>query len=265
MDCRPHHLRNSHKFESILFISADESVHCLDCVRSIGSEFSMSAVVKQHHIAASNTPADLAFNIFGRRRIPIEPGDVPHHRSKSQLPCDAEHRRPARAPWRTEQIRMLAYGVGERSLALREFVPNSGSRLQSQKGMSERVIANNVPSPCDLSCDIGPLLHIAPDHKKSRTNLVAGEDVQQIKRMRIVGPVVESERNLSRRPSQSTKGAPHPLAGRCHGLVSGSNGSCCRQSNCQFQHGRIMRRDCRIVESTNRRIWELTRRQSVNP
>ena len=62
--------------------------------------------------------------------------------------------------------------------------------------MSEGVIAHDVSRFDDFAGNIGPLLHVASDQKKSRANVVLRQDFQQAQRVRIVGPVVIGEREL---------------------------------------------------------------------
>jgi hypothetical protein len=106
----------------------------------------------------------------------------------------------------------------------------------------EGVIAYQVSGLQEFSNDIGPLLNIASDEKKSRADLMLSEHVQQLQCVRIIGPIIEGERHLLRARRDACEGAPVPLPGGYHGLVAGS--ACCRRecASCEHasEHGKIV-------------------------
>ncbi len=64
--------------------------------------------------------------------------------------------------------------------------------------MCERVVADDVSGLDDLTRNLGPLLHVASDQKKSCVHVVLGQYFQQAQRVRIVRAIVVGERELFR-------------------------------------------------------------------
>ena len=55
------------------------------------------------------------------------------------------------------------------------------------------MVAHDVPGIHDLANNIGTLLHIASNQKKSNMNVVLCQDLQQAKSVGIVGSIIVSE------------------------------------------------------------------------
>ena len=110
---------------------------------------------------------------------------------------DLEHCRPPSSPWRTEQIGVFTDRVLNRIPALRDFAANALARLEGQQRMREGVVPDDVSALGDFGGDIGPLMHIAADQKKCCMNGIPGQNVKQVLRMWIIGPVIKGQRNLS--------------------------------------------------------------------
>lgn len=87
--------------------------------------------------------------------------------------------------------------------------------------------------------DIGPVVHIAADHKKRGMNVVSGENIEQMEGVRVVRPVVEGQRDLLRTSLAAAESPPKPLAGWGKRLISGGG-----QGN---SGGRGERKHARIV------------------
>jgi hypothetical protein len=59
------------------------------------------------------------------------------------------------------------------------------------------VVADHVPRAHDVACNIRPLLDVSADQKERRFDIVASENVEKAKRMRIVGAVIIGKRQHS--------------------------------------------------------------------
>ena len=59
------------------------------------------------------------------------------------------------------------------------------------------MVANNVPLGGDAAGDCRFLADVAADEKEGRLHPVLGKNIQEMPGMRIVGPVIESERELA--------------------------------------------------------------------
>ena len=62
--------------------------------------------------------------------------------------------------------------------------------------MREGVIADHVSGLDDFADDVGALLDVASNHEKGCVYVVLREDFEQAQRVRIVGAVVVSQRDL---------------------------------------------------------------------
>ncbi len=142
---------------------------------------------------------NMAQNIFrSNSRFPVMPNDIPHHRSQPKLSCDAQNIRTPRPMRRSEVAYALAQNIFQSSIAIGQLLPHLRRRLQRQPGMSHRMVTDQVPRPLHRANDIRSLPHEPPNHKKSRSHLVLSQDIQQLKGVRIVWAIVESQRNLIR-------------------------------------------------------------------
>src|SRR5208337_3018956 len=122
--------------------------------------------------------------------------------------------------WRTEQARMLAYGVAQGTAAIHEFSVRARFRFEDKKRMCERVIADLVSRRRDCSRDVGPFAHKLPDHEEGGVHAVFLEHIEQLQGVRIVRPVVIGESELLAFTFARGKSPPVPLACWRHGLVS---------------------------------------------
>ena len=108
--------------------------------------------------------------------------------------------------------------------------------------MSESVIADDVSAPRNLPDDIRPLLHESSDQKESSSDIVLPENVQQSKRVRIIGPIVKGKSQIFASARQAAKCPPKPLPRRRNRLISqrtcrGSSGS----GDGKAKHGGIVK------------------------
>jgi len=67
-------------------------------------------------------------------------------------------------------------------------------------------------------------MHVSSDQKKRSMSVVLGENIEQMESVRIIRPVVESQRDLLRASLTAAKSGSKPLAGRGKRLISGSGG-----------------------------------------
>ena len=86
--------------------------------------------------------------------------------------------------------------------------------------MIEGMVPDHMPGFHQLANNIRTLLRVAADQEKCGVDIVPGKDFQQAQGMRIVGPVVISERQLLRPAAQPGEGTAEPLPGRRHGLIA---------------------------------------------
>ena len=108
--------------------------------------------------------------------------------------------------------------------------------------MREGVVANNVSRSGDRARNVRPLLHVASDQEKRGMHPVPRQQFQQAQRVRIVGAIVVSQRDLPRAARQSRERPAIPLTRRRHGLIARSrrcHGGSCPGDN-QAQHGEIV-------------------------
>jgi hypothetical protein len=106
--------------------------------------------------------------------------------------------------------------------------------------MRECVVPDYVAAFRDLGHYVGSLANIAANQKKCCMNVMAGQNIQQVQSMRIVGTVIEGKCHLLRPASSLAKSASEPLAGGSHGLISGRyhGGS---SSSGERKHGGIVK------------------------
>src|SRR5207244_2169960 len=110
----------------------------------------------------------------------------------------AQHVGPASAEWRAKQIGMLAYDICHRLAAIAQFATRTRQSLCDQQRMRFSMVANNVPLGGDAAGDRRFLADVTADEKEGRLHLVLGKNVQKVLSMRIVRPVIKSERELAR-------------------------------------------------------------------
>ena len=75
---------------------------------------------------------------------------------------------------------MITDRVVNRIPALNNFSANALGRLEGQQRMSEGMVPDNVSALGDFGGDVGPLVHIAPDHKKRGMNVMLRQNVNQM-------------------------------------------------------------------------------------
>lgn len=64
--------------------------------------------------------------------------------------------------------------------------------------MSHRVVADQVPRSLDLADQARALAHETSDQKERRAEIVARQQIEQVRSPRIIGAIVIGERNLVR-------------------------------------------------------------------
>src|SRR5271163_3610161 len=129
-------------------------------------------------------------------RLPIVTNDIPHHRRQSEFTSDAENVRPARAMWWTEVANLFTDDIFKRRIAISQFLTNPRRRFEHQPGVGHGVVANQMSRGVNGADDVRALTGEAPDHEKRRADLMLGQDIEQLKGIRIVGAVIESEGDL---------------------------------------------------------------------
>ena len=75
-------------------------------------------------------------------------------------------------------------------IAVFQLLTYARGRSKNQVGMVVGMIADGVSSLLDGADDIGPLPHILSDQKKCGPGIVLCKQVEQMKGVRIVGPVI---------------------------------------------------------------------------
>jgi len=153
--------------------------------------------MQQNHIAAVNIRYNFLLNVFHRRRVPVIARHIPHDGFKSKLPRQTKCPRPPPAPRRTKKVRVLAHGLADGLAALLDFLANAPGRKKNQLRMGEGMIADHVSPARNFPRDIRPLLHEAPDQKKSGPDVVFAQHIQQPQRVRIIRSIVKTEGNGS--------------------------------------------------------------------
>src|SRR3954466_9824776 len=94
--------------------------------------------------------------------------------------------------------------------------------------MSKSVVSDHMPSFHQFANDVGTLLHVAADKEKCGLNIVPSQDFQEALSVRIVGTVVESERQLLGSAGQPSESPAKPLPRRGHRLIArGTSSSDC--------------------------------------
>ena len=111
---------------------------------------------------------------------------------------------------------VIAESVLQGAATAAEFLANFSATLEGQKGVGEGVVAKDVAGLDDLADDLGPLLNVASNQKKSRVYLMLGEDIQSTQGVRIVGAIVVGECELLRPAGETREGASVPLSGGRH-------------------------------------------------
>lgn len=98
-------------------VSQDDSLGCLDAVRPIGPQSSVTAIVKKDDVAMSaiaiNALARVMLDGIGGGSPPIEAGYIPHDRLESELARSAQYCRPPGAERRSKKSRRHSGDVGD--------------------------------------------------------------------------------------------------------------------------------------------------------
>jgi len=119
---------------------------------------------------------------------------------------------------------MLANRILQRRATFHEFRPRLLRRFENQQRMRERVIADKMSRLRHRARNIGSLLHVASNHKNVARTLCFAKNVKQLQRMRIVRPIIVSQRNLLDFPrippaNVHRTTAMEPSAPRAHSLA----------------------------------------------
>src|SRR5271166_4367000 len=115
---------------------------------------------------------------------------------------------------------MLAYYLFQSLMAIGQLGAGLRFRLENEQWMRYRVIADDVSRRRDGARDVGPLANITSDHEERRRHVVLRQHVEQVKRVRIVRPIIIGERNLLASTRAAGKCSPEPLSSRRHRLVA---------------------------------------------
>jgi len=142
------------------------------------------------------------------------------------LARDAEDGGTASAERWAEEIGVFPDRILDSCAASLEFIADFVSTFQREQWVREGVIADCMSGSGELANDIGALLDMAADEKECGSDVVLGQDFQQVECMRIVWSVVVCEGELPASAREAREGAAVPLAGGSHGLVTGGNGGC---------------------------------------
>ena len=79
--------------------------------------------------------------------------------------------------------------------------------------MAEGVVPDGVAGLGNLTDDLGKLLYVTADEKKSCVDFVLGQKFEQVLRVRIVRAIVEGESKLGRGRGGADECSSVPLAG----------------------------------------------------
>ena len=139
---------------------------------------------------------------------------------------------------------MLADGVLQRPMAVKQLLARLRFRFEDQQRMRERVVADDVSCLRHRARNIGALLHVASDHEERCAHAVLRQHVEQLQRVRIVRAVIVGQGDLLASSDSAGKCLPAPLSCWRHGLISRRRGcsSGGRQSNQSGEHDRIVNR-----------------------
>jgi hypothetical protein len=237
-----------------------------NALRTIRTHLLVPAIVQQNHIPTPNLLANFSLDHSSRRRIPVVPGDVPHHRYQPELASNAQHSRPPPPERWTKKIGHLHASIPQRSRALSKLTSDLSFALENQQRMSLRMISNRMSRLRNLAHDIRPLSHIASDQKKSRAHSVPGKNIEQSQRMPIVWAIIVSKRQLSRTGSKACECFPVPLRSRHHRLIACGNGR--SRANCssgKSEHVRILKDFQFSMRTTVREINLSSRKSARHP
>jgi hypothetical protein len=183
----------------------------------------VAAIVEQNDISSADLLCAFLFDYCCRRPVPIVPSDIPHDGLKPKFLRNAQNYWPTRTKWGPEKIGVLTDRVLQGHVAARELLSNVAAAPQAQYRMSEGVIANHVSGFDQFTDQVRPLLNIAPNSKKSCAHIVLRKYVKQAQGVRIVGAVIESERDLLGAAGQPDECSAIPLSCGRHGLIAGCN------------------------------------------
>jgi hypothetical protein len=109
------------------------------------------------------------------------------------------------------------------------------------------VVADYVSTLGDFADDVGPLTDIAANQEERSLDIMSRQNVKQIARVRIVGPIVEGQCDLLRSSVAAAESASKPLPGRGKRLISGRHQGGTGGSG-KHKHARI------LMEVRNTRI-----------
>lgn len=204
----------------LILVAGDYAICGDHGLGAVGADLHVTSVVQEDDVAAANVVCDLALDHLGRGRVPVVAGYIPHDRFQAKFAGYAEHGGAAASERRPEETRGFADRILQRGLAFRELPSDFCFAFEGQQRMRESVIADGVAGLDKLTCDFGTLPHVASDQKKGCVHAVPGEDFEQSHRVRFIGTIVVSERDLAGAARESSECFSIPLSGRRHGLVT---------------------------------------------
>ena len=91
---------------------------------------------------------------------------------------------------------MLADSIANRFSALLNFFADALAAVKRQKRMTKSMVPDHMPLFRDLTHNVRSLVHVATDQKKRCSNVMLCQNREQVERVRIVRPVIESKRDL---------------------------------------------------------------------
>jgi len=155
------------------------------------------SIMQQDYAAAANLFCDFPLDCRGWRGVPVVARDVPHDGFEAELAGHAEDSRAASSEGRAEEIGGFADGVLQGRAALAEFATDFSFALESQQGMGEGVVADDVAGVDNLADHLRMLQYIASDQEKGCADVMLREDFEQAWCVRVVRSVVVGQSDLS--------------------------------------------------------------------
>ena len=142
-------------------------------------------------LIAVDFPDQVLRNLVGGRFLPILRHCIPRNRDQSELASKFQNIGPPRSERRAEVANRFARDLREQIVGAGEFVENVGLPRARKIGMAPGVVADQMSGIGDAACEFRLGLGEFADHEEGRAHVVLGENVEQPRRPRRVGAVVE--------------------------------------------------------------------------
>ena len=212
-----------------------------DGLRAICAYLLVAAVVEKDDFTASDLVGDFFFDDGGGRGVPVVAGYIPHDWVQAEFAGYAEDRGAATSEGRTEEPGAFSDNIFDSGLALHELLADFVFALESEQGMGEGVVADDMARLENFAGDFRTLLNVAADQKKGCMDAVLCQDIEQSMGMRVVGAVVVGEGDLSSAAGETDECLPVPLGGGRHRLVGGGCRCYYNSGSGECEHGRILK------------------------